>query len=74
MQVAALGMTCKHALEILAANETLRLQADVTRLEAEVQTLKTQLHTLQRASVNNGAMHVTFSGMHSVCPYGLDMW
>ena len=66
MHPAALGLTCKEALEVFSANETLRLQARVHDLEAEVKKLQ---EDLQRT--RNQKFIVAQAG---VCPYGLDIF
>lgn len=74
MQPAALGLTCKEAMEVFAANETLQLQAQVQDLTAQVQSLTTQLKELQSPTLSLYHDVTVYNGQVGVCPYGLDVF
>lgn len=71
MQPAALGVTCKEALEVFSANETLRLQKRVAELELVNEILKNDVMMWE----NHFHRSRTYAGeSRSVCPYNLDVF
>tara|TARA_B100001758_G_scaffold18277_3_gene12972 strand:- start:4916 stop:5152 length:237 start_codon:yes stop_codon:yes gene_type:complete len=67
MHSSALGLTCHKALDVFAANETLRLQARVVELEKQNHSMQIELQRWEIAWSSSR----TYS---PVCPYGLDMF
>lgn len=74
MQPAALGLTCKDAMEVFAANETLQLQVRVQDLEAQVESLTAQLRELRSPTLSMYQDVTVYNGQVGVCPYGLDVF
>ena len=74
MQPAAFGLTCKEAMAVFTANETLQLQAQVRDLQAQVEALTTQLKELQSPTLSLYHDVTVYNGQVGVCPYGLDVF
>lgn len=71
MQPAALGVTCKEALEVFSANETLRLQKKVAELEMANEILRNDVMMWEH-HFHRSRTYSTWT--QPVCPYNLDVF
>jgi len=71
MQPASLGVTCKEALEVFSANETLRLQKKVAELEMVNEILKNDVMMWENYFHRSRTYGREST---SVCPYNLDVF
>ena len=71
MKPAALGVTCKEALEVFSANETLRLQKRVAELEMANEILRNDVMMWEH-HFHRSRTYRTWT--QPVCPYNLDVF
>lgn len=71
MKTAALGVTCKEALEVFSANETLRLQRRVAELEMVNEILRNDVMMWETHFHRSRTYALT---PEPVCPYNLDVF
>tara|TARA_B100001758_G_scaffold185543_1_gene162278 strand:+ start:11498 stop:11719 length:222 start_codon:yes stop_codon:yes gene_type:complete len=71
MKPAALGVTCREALEVLSANETLRLQKKVAELEFVNEILRNEVMMWENHFHRSRTYGLT---VEPVCPYNLDVF